>query len=364
MKRVLKKIGKWILVLMGVFVGVILVFLLIVRINSSGIEEPFRNEQGEILPNSIALHFDIDINEAPQRITIRGKDLNNPVLLKVHGGPGEPDPPIVQRIFGIDLEDKFTVCYWEQRGSGYANTTDIPDSTITLTQIVDDGLAVVDYLRKELNKDKIYIEGTSWGTTVSAYMVQKKPEVFHAYIGIGQMSNQALSEQLSFDFVMRHALNSKDSISENKLNKIGRPPYPDKSAAEMADACIIERSIVDKYAPYQITTKFDNIAFFLDNGMTFKQKLIPLLDYRAFELLWPTCFHVNLMRNVPNLEIPVYIMHGENDHYTETSLAKEYFDSLQAPIKKWFLFENATHAVQFEYPDKYLSTYINEILKK
>lgn len=366
MRKILKKIGKWFLVLLGVFVGFHLVLLLIIRIHSSGIEEPFLDEHGDILSNSIAIHEDVEINGVPQRITIRGNNLDNPVLLRVHGGPGGPEPPVIMRIFGNDLEDIFTVCYWEQRGAGPAYTTDIPDSTISLTQIVDDGLAVVDYLKKELNRDKIYIEGISWGTAVSAFMVQKKPEAFHAYIGIGQMANQALSEQMSYDFVMDQALKNNDSLSINQLKQIGRPPYDEKTDAEMADACIIERSIVDKFAPFQYQMKFDRKAFLLDNGMTLKQKLKPPrseLDYPAFYLLWRTCFHVNLMRDVPTWEIPVYIMHGDNDHYTETSLAKEYLDSLEAPDKKWFLFDNATHAVSYQYPEKYRSVYINEILK-
>ncbi|MGB5263597.1 MAG: hypothetical protein WBN28_08350 [Lutimonas sp.] len=57
-------------------------------------------------------------------------------------------------------------------------------------------------------------------------------------------------------------------------------------------------------------------------------------------------------------------MQGDNDHYTETSLAKEYFDSLKAPDKRWFLFENATHSIHFEFLEKYREIYINEILTK
>jgi pimeloyl-ACP methyl ester carboxylesterase len=56
-------------------------------------------------------------------------------------------------------------------------------------------------------------------------------------------------------------------------------------------------------------------------------------------------------------------MQGDNDHFTETSLAKDYFDSIDAPVKKWYLFEDATHSVQYEYPEKYRSIYIHEILK-
>ncbi|WKX75539.1 hypothetical protein [Zobellia laminariae] len=57
--RILKKIGKWFLILIGVFIAFILVVLLVIRINSSGEEEPFLDETGNVLPNSITTHEDM-----------------------------------------------------------------------------------------------------------------------------------------------------------------------------------------------------------------------------------------------------------------------------------------------------------------
>lgn len=369
--KILRKIGKWLLILFAGIISLVLIILLIIRINSTGIEEPFLDEQGNILPNNIAMNEDRVFNGAPQRITVRGKDKDNPILLRVHGGPGGPAPPVFSRLIGIDLEDIFTVCYWEQRGAGsaYVNFGDqISDSSLTLEQIVDDGLEIARYLRKTYNKEKIFIEGISWGTTVSAFMVQKNPELFEAYIGIGQMANQPLSEEISYDFVMEEATKNNDAHSIEQLKLIGRPPYPGKSAREMAEACDIERLIVNKYAP-PTRDVFRPVIIkkvLLDKGMTFKEKILPLIkpiNRNAYHTLWPTCFNVNLIRDIPEWKIPVYIMQGEYDHYTETILAKEYFDSLVAPEKQWFLFEKTWHAANYDDPEKYRSIYLNEILR-
>ncbi len=363
--KILKKIGKWTLVLLGTIVGFILILLLIVRINSSGIEEPFMDENGELIPNSIAMHEDMIINDVPQRITIRGKDLTNPVLLIVHGGPGAPILPVVYRLTGIDLEDIFTVCYWDQRGSGLAYNDSIPDSSITLNHIVHDGIELAGFLKQKFNKDKIYIEGLSWGTAVAAYMVQKKPELFHAYIGSGLMANQALSEELSYDFVMTEAKKRNDTLSISLLEQIGRPPYSNHST----NGVEIERSIVLKYAPLKadLGSKL-LLKMFMDKGLTFNEKFTDMVSepgsyYPASKILESTAIDINLMRDVPKLEVPVYILHGDNDHFTEMTVAKTYFDSLVAPSKKWYLFENGTHGVQIEFPEKYRSIYTDEILK-
>lgn len=200
-------------------------------------------------------------------------------------------------------------------------------------------------------------------------MVQKKPELFHAYIGIGKMANQPISEQLTYDFVMAEAQKQNDTISINQLKRIGRPPYPNKSNVEMAHTCDIQGMIVVKYAPPHLNIGFNFIKqMLLDNGLTFSEKLAPMINnpeqvYLAYKILWPTCFNVNLMRDIPEWKVPVYILQGDNDHFTETTLAKACFDSIKAP-KKWYLFENATHPVQFEYPEKYRSIYINDIMEK
>lgn len=368
--NIVKKIGKWFLILLGALIAFVLVVLLVIRINSSGKEEAFLDEKGNVLPNSIAMHEDMTINGVPQRITIRGKDKNNPVLLIVHGGPGAPILPVVYKIAGIDLEDLFTVCYWDQRGSGLAYNDSIPNSSITLDHIIDDGIYLSEYLIDTFNKDKIYIEGLSWGTAVAAYMVQKQPELYHAYIGSGLMANLSLSEELSYEFALAESQKHNDTISVNLLNQIGRPPYVKNSKNSVAEAFEIERQIVMKYAPIKLETDFNFIkSMFLDNGLTFSEKFTDMINspesyYPAAKILQPTAIDMNLMRDIPELKVPVYILQGDNDHFTETPVAKAYFDSIIAPSKKWFLFENGTHGVQIEYPEKYRSIYINEILGK
>lgn len=368
--KILKKTGKWFLILLGGLVAFILVVLLIIRINSAGDEEPFLDEKGNVLPKSIAMHEDMLINGVAQRVTIRGKDKDNPVLLIVHGGPGYPLLPVFYKLTDADLEDIFTVCYWDQRGSGLAYNESIPDSSITLNNIVDDGLELSNHLKKTFNKDKIYIEGTSWGTVVATYMVQKKPELYHAYIGSGQIGNQYLSDELAFDFAMAEAEKHNDTLSVNQLKQIGRPPYSNNLNHSTTEAYKTVQGVIMKYAPLKLDADYTFLMrMFLDNGLTFEEKFTDMINdpseyYPASKILEPTAIDINLMRDIPELKVPVYILHGDNDHITETSLAKAYFDSLVAPSKKWFLFENGTHGVQVEFPEKYRSIYINEILGK
>lgn len=384
--NIVKKIGKVFLYFIGTIIALLAILILVIRFNSSsGSQKPFKDEAGNVLPNSIALDEHKEINGVPQRLVIRGADMNNPVLLRVHGGPGSNHNPGFSQMAGTDLEDIFVVCYWDQRGSGPAYTVETPDSTITLSQIVDDGIAVSTYLKERFKKDKIYVEGYSWGTTVSSYMAQKRPDLFHAYIGIGQMGNQLLSEQLSYDFSLQKALEANDTASVRKLKAIGRPPYATNE--EMIEAVNVERPISIKYT---LRPQFDNkeeeqeeveeegeleflMKFLLNENISFKMKKEYFFGQEeeeeedntpGFRLLWPTCTNINLMRDIPEWQIPVYILQGEHDHSTEVSVAKAYFDSLNAPIKKWYTFEDAWHIPIFQDPQKYRDIMLNEVLKK
>lgn len=376
--KILKKTGKVFFYLIGTIVALLAVLILVIYINSGSSQNPFKDEAGNILPNSLVLQENKEINGVPQRLVIRGANINNPVLLRVHGGPGSNHNPDFSQMTGTDLEDIFVVCYWDQRGSGPAYTSETPDSTITLAQIIDDGIAVSIYLKERFNKDKIYLEGWSWGTAVGAYMAQKRPDLFHAYIGIGQMGDQLLSEQISYDFSLQKALEANDTVSISQLKAIGRPPYATNE--EMIEAVTVERPISIKYTPrgqpvgeeeeeseLEFLTEFllnENITFKTKKEYFFRVEEEEEEDTPGFKLLWPTCTNINLIRDVPELQIPVYIIQGEHDYSTVVSVAKAYYDSLKAPIKKWYLFDDCWHIPVFQNSQKYRTIIETEVLVK
>ena len=91
-----------------ILVGVLLAY-------SPGKPEPFLDENGRPLAGSISEKVFVNINGVEQGMFIRSKDTTHPVLLYLHGGL--PDYFLTQK-YPTDLEDDFTVVWWEQRGSG------------------------------------------------------------------------------------------------------------------------------------------------------------------------------------------------------------------------------------------------------
>lgn len=75
---------------------------------------PIVDASGAPLAGSVAKLDRIDLGGVQQWILIRGNNANNPILLKVHGGPGQAEMATV----GLNrlLEKDFVVVEWDQCG--------------------------------------------------------------------------------------------------------------------------------------------------------------------------------------------------------------------------------------------------------
>ncbi len=141
-------------------------------------------------PNGIDEGRYVPLGGIEQWITIRGEDRKNPVLLFLHGGPGDATNPWSYAVFRTWFKS-FTVVQWDQRGTGRTLGKSGPSiaSTITIERMRDDGIELAEMLRSTLQKDKILLVGHSWGSTLGAFMAKARPDLFSAFVGTGQVAD-------------------------------------------------------------------------------------------------------------------------------------------------------------------------------
>jgi pimeloyl-ACP methyl ester carboxylesterase len=152
----------------------------------------------------------ISIGGIEQWMSIRGEEPGNPVLLVVHGGPGEAQWMAADKY--EPWEKAFIVVQWDQRGAGHTYgryRTQTPD--VTLDRIATDGIEVADHLCRTLRKKKIIVLGHSWGSIVAVRMVQLRPDLFAAYVGTGQVASWKASVNMQFDLLLATARRSRSS---------------------------------------------------------------------------------------------------------------------------------------------------------
>src|ERR1035437_592025 len=211
-------IKRMLLILFAIAFGLFFILTCILLVYSPGTIEPYLDESGKPIPGSISEKTFINIGGVKQGMFIKSKNTNNPILLYVHGGPAFPNYFLIDK-FKPGLEDYFTVCYWEQRGGGLSYTPEVTLQSMNFNQLASDAIDVTNCLRKRFNKEKIYIMAHSGGTPIALLAVSRDPELFYAYIGMGQITNQALSEKMAYKFMLDKYTADGNQKRVNELKK-------------------------------------------------------------------------------------------------------------------------------------------------
>jgi pimeloyl-ACP methyl ester carboxylesterase len=321
---------------------------------SPGTTEPFYDSNGNRIAGSISEKLSVPINGVQQGMVIRGEDASNPVLLWVHGGPGMPDYPLTQE-YPTDLEDLFTIVWWDQRGAGLSYDSDIPPGTMTVEQFVDDTLAVTDYLRERFDQDQIYLLGHSWGSYIAIQAAAQSPERYKAYFGMAQMVHQLESEKIAYDYMLAAYRERGDTDMVRKLEEApvtmaGGTP---EAYLKVRDTAMHRLGIGTTHDMKSVITGIF-LASWRFRGYTVGEK-VDLWRGRAFSRsfgLWDQFIRVDLRETIPALQIPVYFLEGKYDYTCVTSLARDYFQQLQAPVKGFHVFGNSAHSPLLEEPQE------------
>src|SRR3954468_22226017 len=128
----------------------------------------------------------VSIGGIDQWIAVQGSNSQSPVILYLHGGPGEAQSSFLKD-FAPWLKN-FTVVNWDQRGAGKTyekNGTSMPD--FKLDQLVEDAVLVSEYALKRLGKKKLILVGQSTGSMLGLLVAKRRPDFFYAYVGTAQM---------------------------------------------------------------------------------------------------------------------------------------------------------------------------------
>jgi len=179
-------------------------------------------------PNGIDEAKFVEIGGIQQWITIRGENRNNPVILFLHGGPGDATNPWGYVAFRLWLK-AFTVVQWDQRGAGRTLGRNGPSiaSTITIARMVQDGVELAKLLQESLHKPKIILVGHSWGSVLGILMAKAQPNLFYAFVGTGQVADEARNYTVAYEELLKKAIANRDERAVEELKAVGPPPYKD-----------------------------------------------------------------------------------------------------------------------------------------
>jgi pimeloyl-ACP methyl ester carboxylesterase len=355
------------LITLSIILGLFVCSFIFLFINSTGKPLQYLDNSGKPIIGSISEKTFIKIGGVKQGMFIRSKNINNPVLLYIHGGPAFPNYFLIDK-YNPGLEDYFTVCYWEQRGGGLSYTPDVTLESMNFDQLTSDAIAVTNYLRKRFRKENIYIIAHSGGTPFAIMAVAQAPQLYCAYIAMAQITSQTESEKLAYRYMLEQYTLCGNKKAVHELKK-----YPVLDSANY---------IIPFYKSLTRDKSMHDLGLGTMRNMrsVIKGVFIPVWMCKAYTLrekanIWVSkfsfikktklideLFQTVIPSKVPKLEIPVYFFSGKYDLTVNHNLCKAYLDKLQAPVKGFYTFMESAHSPIFEETEKMREIFAKDVL--
>ena len=347
----MKKMIKVILIGSVLMVAILALLFVIWVIMSPGTIRQYTEEK------SLSEKFVMDVNGAPNGFFINSRNTDNPVLLFVSSGPGTDDYMFTDKYKDMNLENDFTVVYWDYRNMGIAYDKSYDITQITLENIMNDVQTVTEYLKERFSKEKIYLMGFSGGTTIALRAAAEHPEDYIALIDMAQsVTNSYERDTYMYNFMKKVFTERGDKVSLKKL---------EMSVKQLGDGNVKCDSWIDYVELLHHAgggtilnqTEFEGIVLpiLFCKCYTVKEKLnyVPAMKkYRT------TPFYQEVLErefdfriDIPELQIPAYFISGETDYNCPWELVKDYCDKLKAPDKAFYIVSDSAHCPLWENPE-------------
>ncbi len=288
-------------------------------------------------PNSIASLEHIHIGDADQCILVRGNDSSHPVLLFLHGGPGMP-AMYLAHAFQRELEKDFVVVQWDRRAAGKSYREDV-SSTLTTEQLVADTVELTNVLRARFRQNKIYLVAHSWGTYLGMLVIARHPELYHAYVGIGQLARSSPIAGIQDEYIRQSATRMGDQVAIKELEEMGasvREELLFKFGGEIHKAKSFMPLLLSGLAAPEYSLRD---ARNIPKGVSLYSK-----DFVYNSISG------ELMDVITQVKIPVYFFTGRHDYTDPFTLTEQYFSKIDAPEKHMVWFEESAHFPFYEEP--------------
>lgn len=284
------------------------------------------------------------IGGVEQWVTIKGDHCGNPVILFLHGGPGNPLSPYAEAIYG-PWAAEFTLVQWDQRGAGMTWGRNRPseDAALSIEQMSADGVEVARHLIRRLGAGKIILMGSSWGSILGVHMVKAEPGLFHAYVGTSQVVSYRDNQADTYNRLLGLARAAGDAEVTERLEAIGPPPWSNPRNFGVVRRAVrkYEGLATDPFPEgwWEMAEPYDTVERMADYEAGEEYSFLQYVGLSGDGMF----SGVELGALGTEFGTPVYLIQGAEDLLTGPAVTRRYFDSLQAPQKTFVLVPRAGH---------------------
>jgi pimeloyl-ACP methyl ester carboxylesterase len=294
----------------------------------------------------------VPIGGIDQWISIQGRDVTNPAILFLHGGPGETRSPFLKEF--APWESDFTIVNWDQRGAGKtfgrhgASTPGMSTPEEAFDRLCQDVREVAEHACRRLKQKKVILVGHSWGTQLGFSAIKRWPQLFHAFVGTGYYVSWPESIRGQESWKRQQAVAANDPATIAALDESAKLPITDVKRYRTANKYRFgpaDLKYLDTMSAFTGSPPFPEHGEVADwfGGMSFSTpRLMPVIS--AYDAR-------KLGLDVP---IPFFVIQGRDDHVTPSDAAANFVAEVTAPDKKYIPIEGG-HFACFTNPTAFVA---------
>ncbi|MFI5697370.1 alpha/beta fold hydrolase [Kribbella sp. NPDC051586] len=316
-----------------------------------------------VTPSGVQESYELKAGGIDHCVYARGQDRSNPVIFFVHGGPASPLAPAAWE-FQRPVEEYFTVVTYDQRAAGRTLRAVDPSTisdTLTVAQYAADAIELAEQVKERYGVEKLILLGHSWGSIVAMQAALTRPDLFYAYVGIGQIVDGRANEGLCFEYAMQQAREHNHTEALEQLASIA--PYPGEGPVTR------ERIIIARqWAQYR-----GGLSAYREDSLYYFQAPLLSPEYTVEES--ETIGEGNEFTlgrvldemltidysGVTEFPIPVLMFFGRHDYTTPTKPVEAWLEAVEAPYKQAIWFEHSAHLAPWEEPGKFLISLVDHV---
>jgi pimeloyl-ACP methyl ester carboxylesterase len=295
----------------------------------------------------------VRIGGIDQWIAIQGSNRRNPIILYLHGGPGEAQSPFLADF--APWEKDFTVVNWDQRGAGKTyekNGQATPD--VTMGRLADDAVEIAHYVLNKLGKQKLILVGQSFGSALGLMAARRAPELFYCFVGTAQIVSTPLTVEGWEAWTRQEARRRNDAEGLKALDAAAGLNILSRERMMAARKWIFgpaDQSYIQRMAAFTGSPDHPNPeAAVWQAGVHFESSKLA-----------PESFVFDAMKAAPDLPVPYVLIEGREDHVTPLAAAKAYFDTVRS-LGKVFVPIDGGHFACFTNTDQFMAALRTHVL--
>jgi pimeloyl-ACP methyl ester carboxylesterase len=293
--------------------------------------------------------FQVKSGGAELYIKVRGQDITKPVLLYLHGGPGEANGPLLfQAYAGPELEKHFVVGYLHQRNT--CMSPEAPVSTLTIKQFVEDVDNIVTFLKEKFQKDKIFLLGHSFGGGLGYLYLLEHEDNIKKFVSAGGAFSTTSIEKNGYLTVMELSKKADNQEAVKRLKALGPPPY------ETFQEGMVWRLLAMNLLEEMNEGITKSLQMSKVMSITEIESIDPEWQKKSMVIantMWSELGTIDLEDRVQNIGIPMLLIIGAKDIMVPFRILEKGYENFGGE-KEYFILEKSNHMMFIDEPELFV----------